>query len=859
MDPEFLNDRPELDLAAALRDGATEMGTGLLGESTFSDVGIFPVPARLLDQLTPFHLVIDPWLRIVRAGRSMRTLVPEIAGYEIGEPLALPMLFDAQAPARPFSFESLVANQRSLVIWVLRHRGIRIRGEVAALRIGRRDYLFFNGSPWLSSARELDHFGLRLRDFAAYDPVVEHLMLLDTHRLIETDLRDVNRNLQEQRRLLERSNREVQAYLAVLAHEVRTPIAGVIGALELLGRTPLSRHQQELRRSVQDASNSLLELLNHILDYSSIGSRGIELRTYQTPLAPFCENVLIAMGAAAQTARVDLFLDCPLDLPDVIVDPVRLRQILLNLLGNAIKYRRDQAGVGSWVELRVALCAAGVQEADAPPPADPDAGIDICFSIIDNGSGIDRVFMPILFEPFTREAPQGGGSRPPGTGLGLPICRELVQAMGGSIEVESTQGIGSRFDVRLRLARAPAQAGGVPILPAPAERASIASDDAHFRAVFTNLLGAIGVQVVSSPDTDGVLEIVDRRAAGPARPQSRPRGSQRPARTLLVVREQVGIRAGGPGQSLLRGPVYSPRALREALYGGPIESDLNPRVIDAAGSTSADPQRPLASVRVLVVEDNPINLLVIRQQMQSLGYTIDAAIDGEDALARCASQTYDLILSDLQMPKLDGYGLARELRLRDARSARHTILVAISADYAEQARLDSEAAGFDDYLVKPILLDHLRHLMSVWVPQFERPESGSGEATLVAAGPDALTGPPVDADALADALGTRDETVLRNLYAEFAAAGAAAVGEIQRELAAGRLTQLAAAAHRLKSSARLVGAGALADLAAALERAGAVGSVTDLHADTRRLHAELDLVLGWIRARTTQPVARGDA
>ncbi|MFM8355078.1 MAG: sensor histidine kinase, partial [Gammaproteobacteria bacterium] len=439
MDPEFLNPRPEQDLAAAM------------GEATIVDDGVFPVPAGLLDQLTPYHLVIDPWLRIVRAGRSMRTLVPEIAGYEIGEPLALPMLFDAQSPARPFSFESLVANQRTLVIWVLRHRGIRIRGEVAALRIGVRDYLFFNGSPWLSSTRELDHFGLRLRDFAAYDPVVEHLMLLDTHRLIETDLRDVNRNLQEQRRLLERSSREVQAYLAVLAHEVRTPIAGVIGALELLGRTPLNRHQQELRRSVQDASNSLLELLNHILDYSSIGSSGIDLRTYQTALAPFCENLLIAMGSAAQSARVDLFLVCPPDLPDVIVDPVRLRQILFNLLGNAIKYRREQTGIDSWVELRVAVNA--VNASDGARAA--ATGIDVCFSVIDNGSGIDPAFMPILFEPFTREAPRGGGLRPPGTGLGLPICRELVQAMGGSITVESTQGIGSRFDVRVRLDRAP--------------------------------------------------------------------------------------------------------------------------------------------------------------------------------------------------------------------------------------------------------------------------------------------------------------------------------------------------------------------------------------------------------------------
>lgn len=844
MDPEFLNHRPEQDLAAALHDGALETGYA----------SVFPVPAGLLDQLTPFYLVIDPWLRIVLAGRSMRTLVPEIAGYETGEPLALPMLFDAQSPARPFSFETLVANQRTLVIWVLRHRGIRIRGEVAALRIGRRDYLFFNGSPWLSSTRELDHFGLRLRDFAAYDPVVEHLMLLDTHRLIESDLRDVNRNLQEQRQLLERSNREVQAYLAVLAHEVRTPIAGVIGALELLGRTPLNRHQQELRRSVQDASNSLLELLNHILDYSSIGSSGIELRTYQTALASFCENVLIAMGSAALAARVDLFLVCPLDLPDVIVDPVRLRQVLLNLLGNAIKYRRDQTGAGSWVELRVALSAAGALDADAPSASDLDAGIDICFSIIDNGSGIDPAFMPILFEPFTREAPQGGGLRPPGTGLGLPICRELVQAMGGTISVESTRGVGSRFDVRLRVARAPARTGTPAVMATPTERACIVSDDGHFRTVFTDLLGVIGVQVVPESGDSGVLEIMDRRGVGAGRLQVGARRSQRSARTLVVVGEHNGTRAVGPGQNLLRGPVYSPRALREALYGGPIESQQNPRLIDPAGPAAVDPLRPPASVRVLVVEDNPVNLLVIRQQMQSLGYTIDAAVDGEEALACCTSRTYDLILSDLQMPRLDGYGLARELRLRDARSGRHTVLVAISADYAEQARRDSEAAGFDDYLVKPILLDHLRHLLSVWVPQFERPEGGSAAATLVAA-----LDPPVDADALADALGTRDETVLRNLYAEFAAAGAAAVGDMQRELDAGRLTQLAAAAHRLKSSARLVGAEALADLSATLEHAAAVGSVVDVHADAPRLYAELERVLGWIRARTTQSAARGDA
>lgn len=817
------------------RTSEDQSGSAMLNMTPIEPKGVFPISFDVLDQLVPFHLVIDADLQILHAGRSLRLLLPEIEGYRTGEPVTLSALFESQAPEREFSFDWLVRHQRSLVIWSIRRLGIRMRGEVALITVNGRDVAFFIGSPWLHSTAELGQHGLRLVDFAAYDAVVEHLMLLDTHRLIESDLRVVNRRLQEQRRQLERSNREAQAYLAVLAHEVRTPIAGVLGALELLGRTPLNRHQQELQRSVQDASQGLLELLNHILDYSSIGAREIELKPFDTALEPFCINVLGYMSGTAQAANVDLFFVMPDPIRDVSVDPVRLRQILVNLLGNAIRYQPQDAHRRNWVELRLQLVAEL-----------PDA-VELCFSVLDSGVGIDPDFLPLLFEPFTRAGAREGASRPSGTGLGLAIAQELARAMGGRIEVSSTPGVGSRFDVYLTLPPGTVAAPRLRRLPADLHRVSLETDDPHLRAVMTELAGSAGIQLVEDVDANDNLRIVDCRQAGTVMHLAPmvPRGQEH-ARLLLIVdaetalRERPGLRA-----SLFRGPVFSAEGLLRALYGEPVGKPVGKSVapIAAEGTPAPEPLR----VRMLVVEDNPINQLVLRQQMQSLGHAVDTADDGHGALQACQASQYDLVLSDLQMPRMDGYVFAGELRRLDERADRRTVLVAISADYAEAARQSALAAGYDDYLVKPVLLDQLRHLLSVWVPQIERlnardarpPEDG-GKVR-----PDA-----VDGDALARALASDDETVLRNLYAEFAAVCSGTVREMQSELAAGRLPAMGMAAHRLKSSARLVGAATLADLSEVLESSAMTGNVQAVVAYAHQLYLEAERVLDWIRERT---------
>lgn len=789
--------------------------------------GIFPISFDVMDQLVPFHLVIDQELRIRHAGRSLRLLLPEIEGYLSGAPVTLPALFESQAPARDFSFAWMSRHQRSLVIWVIRRLGIRMRGELALVQVNGRDFAFFIGSPWLHSTSELGQYGLRLGDFAAYDAVVEHLMLLDTHRLIESDLRLVNRRLQDQRRQLERSNREAQAYLAVLAHEVRTPIAGVLGALELLGRTPLNRHQQELQRSVQDASQGLLELLNHILDYSSMGAREVELRSFDTALEPFCTNVLGYMSSTAEAAQVDLFLVMPEPIPDVSVDPVRLRQILVNLLGNAIRYQRPREEHRNWVELRVAVV-------DQLP-----GEVHICFSVVDSGVGIEAEFMPLLFEPFTRASSREGAVRPSGTGLGLTIAQELAHAMAGRIEASSTPGLGSRFDVYLTLPLGAASAPRLRRLPADVRSASLETDDPHLRSVMAEVTGSVGIALGADAGVDDGLRIVDCRQAGTVLHLSSmlPRGQEH-ARLLLVVDAETTLRdRQGSAVGLLRGPVFTAEGLLKGLYGGPV-------------ATASTPQRPPASphnVRILIVEDNPVNQLVLRQQMQSLGHEVDTADNGHQALQACQTSRYDLVLSDLQMPRMDGYAFARELRGLDERADRRTVLVAISADYAEAARQTALAAGYDDYLVKPILLDQLRHLLSVWVPQIERLGAQQAQSS---SDEDHARAEPVDADALAHALGSNDEAVLRNLYAEFAAVCSSTVREMQSELAAGRLPAMGMAAHRLKASARLVGAASLADLSDVLESAAMSGNVQAVVAYAHQLYLEAERVLDWIRERT---------
>ncbi|MGA1676888.1 MAG: ATP-binding protein [Pseudomonadales bacterium] len=795
---------------------------------------LFPVSLALLDQLIPFHLVINADLEILHGGRSLRTLLPEIDRDRSGERPSLPMLFEPQAPAGDFSFQNLLANQGTLQIWVIRRLGLRIRGEVAVVQISGRDLVLFVGAPWLLSTEELRQHGLRLADFGAFDPVIEHLMLLDTYRLAETDLREVNQRLQEQRQQLERSNREVQAYLAVLAHEVRTPIAGVLGALELLGRTPLNRHQQELHRSVQDASRGLLELLNHILDYSSIGARGVELKPFDTALEPFCGNVLASMSGAAEAARVDLFFVMPEPVPDVSVDPVRLRQVLANLLGNAIRYQRHQQQGRNWVELRLTL---------GPIIADE---VQLCFSVVDSGIGIEAQFMPHLFEPFTRESRRDEVVDASGTGLGLPIAQELVRAMGGRIEVSSTRGLGSRFDVHLSLRLGGAAVPRQRSHPKTLRTAILETDDPHLRAVLGEIANSVGLSIAEDVAPRDAVHIVDAREAGTVLHMSsmltgqQSLDQQNSARWLLLVDAETTLRGRqDAGVVLFRGPVFSAEGLLKTLYGDPVMT---------SGLASLEPAASRRrAVRILVVEDNPVNRLVLRQQMQSLGHDAETVSNGQEALELCRESRFDLVLSDLQMPRLDGYAFARELRSREQEADRRTVLVAISADYAESARQGALAAGYDEYLVKPVLLDHLRHLLSVWVPQLERlgpPESAAEAAEGIA------RSEPVDDGALARALASHDEAVLRNLYAEFAAVCSATVRELQVELSAGRLPAMGMAAHRLKSSARLVGAAALADLSGELESAAITGNVQAVVAYAHQLYLECERVLVWIRERT---------
>ncbi len=579
----------------------------------------------------------------------------------------------------------------------------------------------------------------------------------------------------------EAANTAKGAFLAAMSHEIRTPMNGVMGMAELLEHSRLDEEQSQTVRTIRESASSLLRIIDDILDFSKIEAGRLDLEEAPLLLTPLVEGVCDALTSVASARGVQLSVVLEPGVPERVVgDAVRLRQVLNNLVGNAIKFSGGRPGITGRVALRVSRLAAQSPAAKSPA-ANAQAGnpADLVFSVTDNGIGMDQATLAKLFTPFT-QAEVSTTRRFGGTGLGLAICRRLAQLMGGSVGVQSQVGQGATFTVQLPMPPTAEQPAPLPHDLQGLHCVLVAGAELPLDDLQTWLSGAQAV--VHRADNLAAASSLARglaqadRAMG-LRPQA-----------VVLVRQVLADQAGQlasqqdaqqDGHQGLEADTAEPLDLRHLLVGrgrqgparvlSPTEASVellrqgaflravamvagraSPEVLAATpelllGERTAAPSIEQARLRgqlILVAEDDTINRAVILRQLALLGLAAEVAEDGAQALrmwhqgqAQATAEAlaagnsggaprpgrYALLLSDLHMPELDGYGLALAIREAEQHRAPNAAIaripiLALTANALKGEALRAREAGMDDYLTKPVPLKLLQAALKQWLP-----------------------------------------------------------------------------------------------------------------------------------------------
>ncbi|WP_169449430.1 PAS domain-containing protein [Marinimicrobium agarilyticum] len=632
------------------------------------------------------------------------------------------------------------------------------------------------------------------------------------------------RELEASRELAELASATKSEFLASMSHEVRTPINGIVGMVDVLHETSLRGEQVEMVDIIRESAQSLLGIVNDILDFSKIEAGKLELAPVPFSPAAVVRSVCLLLDRMALNQGVELTLYTDPAVPThVMGDELRLRQVLLNLVNNAIKFssRLDRPG-----RVAVRLYMTGRSE----------TSVDLSFHVIDNGIGMTPETQSRLFNPFTQADPSTTRHYG-GTGLGLSISSSLVELMGGDIKVSSEAQQGAEFRMTLRLPLVPdgsadeqrPDLSGVSCLVWPDYQG--ADWAAYLRAAGARVYAPLEVPEAAESDDSLWLMVRDTGLDSRFSIQTTEKLTLPvwPARYhwLLVGRgHRRRVREDGAGvygidSNSLSLPAFL-QAAATALERESLESHAP--LVEASRPDRVVLQREealLAGRLVLVAEDNETNQRVIEQQLGLLGYVADMCRDGRAALRfwQQEARGYAMVLTDLHMPDIDGYALVAEIRRAEAERgvSQPLPVVALTANAVAGEAQRCKQLGFDDYLLKPVSLDALREALVRWIePRGGPPEAVDGAEWARGETPVSET---LNLKVLQDLIGG-DEELLAEFVESFRRSSEELVGRL-REAARERQWQVVAdAAHSLKSSARSVGANGLADRSLALERWG---------------------------------------